>query len=203
VIDEFTTDEVLGAGFDLKAAARKVESFRKFIEEHKNELLALQILYNQPYGRQRLTYAAIRELTQKLTDPPYFLDVASVWQAFKRLDASKVRGAPVDQQLTEIISLVRYALCMDELLEPFGAKVEQRFNLWVGRQKRAGKEFSEPQMLWLRAIAQFIGANAEITKEDFMTIPVFADKGGLIIARQLFEPGMQELMDELQMALVG
>jgi len=57
--------------------------------------------------------------------------------------------------------------------------------------------------LWLRAIAQFIGANAEITKEDFMTIPVFADKGGLIIARQLFEPGMQELMDELQIALVG
>ena len=203
VIDEFTTDEVLGAGFDLKAAVSKVESFRKFIEENKNELLALQILYNQPYGRQRLTYSAIRELTQKLTDPPYFLDVASVWQAFKRLDASKVRGAPVDQQLTEIISLVRYALGMDELLEPFGAKVEQRFNLWVGRQKRAGKEFSEPQMLWLRAIAQFIGANAEITKEDFMTIPVFADKGGLITARQLFDPGMQELMDELQMALVG
>ena len=203
VIDEFTTDEVLGAGYDLKAAASKIESFRKFIEEHKNELLALQILYNQPYGRQRLTYAAIQELTRKLTDPPWYLDVASVWQAFKRLDASKVRGAPVDQQLTEIISLVRYALGMDELLEPFGARVEQRFNLWVGRQKRAGKEFSEPQMQWLRAIAQFIGANAEITKEDFMTIPVFADKGGLITARQLFEPGMQELMDELQTALVG
>jgi len=203
VIDEFTTDEVLGAGYDLRAAEDKIESFRKFIEENKNELLALQILYNQPYGRQRLTYAAIRELTQKLTDPPWYLDVASVWQAFKRLDASKVRGAPVDQQLTEIISLVRYALGMDELLEPFGARVEQRFNLWVGRQKKAGKEFSEMQLQWLRAIAQFIGANAEITKEDFMSMPVFAEKGGLITARQLFEPGMQELMDELQIALVG
>lgn len=203
VIDDITPDKLTDASFDKKASEEKIKSFKAFIEDNKNELLALQILYNQPYGKQKLTYAAIKELSQKLTDPPYYLDVASVWQAYKRLEASKVRGAPVDQQLTEIVSLVRYALGMDEVLEPFGAKVEQRFNLWIGRQKKAGRAFSDEQLGWLKAIAQFIAANAEIETRDFMSIPTFADQGGLLKVRQLFGPDLPALMDELQMALVA
>ncbi|NDE91444.1 MAG: restriction endonuclease subunit R, partial [Alphaproteobacteria bacterium] len=146
---------------------------------------------------------AIRELTQKLTDPPYYLDVATVWQAFRRLDAAKVRGAPVDQQLTEIVSLVRYALGMDEVLEPFGAKMEQRFNLWIGRQIKAGRNFTNEQLAWLKAIAQFIAANAEIQPTDLQDIPSFTDKGGLLRARQLFGTELNAMMDELQLALVA
>lgn len=203
VIDDTTTDEILSAGYDLKSAEDRIKSFKEFIEQNKDELTALQILYNQPYGRQKLTYAAIKELTQKLTDPPHYLTTADVWQAYKRLDAAKVRGAPVDQQLTEIISLVRYALGMDEVLEPFGTRVEQRFNLWIGRQKKAGREFTEEQLAWLRAIALFIAANAEITSEDIMTVPTFADIGGLIKARQLFGQELNALMEDLQTALVA
>ena len=103
---------------------KRVTSFKTFIEENKDELTALQIIYNHSYARQRLTYAAIKELAQKLTDPPHYLTTADVWQAYKRLDAAKVKGAPVDQQLTEIVSLVRYALGQDTVLEPFGTKVE-------------------------------------------------------------------------------
>jgi type I restriction enzyme R subunit len=203
VIDDITTDEVIGAGYDIKAAEEKINSFKAFMEAHKNELIALQILYNQPYGKQKLTYSAIKELTQKLTDPPYYLDIATVWQAYKRLDAAKVRGVPVDQQLTEIISLVRYALGMDDVLEPFGAKVEQRFNLWMGRQLKAGRIYTDEQTQWLKAIAQFIGANAEIRNEDFQEMPTFADKGGLLTVRRLFEPHLQSTMEELQLALVA
>src|SRR5690606_30438513 len=119
VIDEITTDEVTGAGFDKKRAEETITSFRAFIEENRDELTALQILYSQPQGRQRLTYAAIRELVQRLTDPPRYLTTANVWQAYKRLDAAKVRGAPVDEQLTEVVSLVRFALGQAEVLEPF------------------------------------------------------------------------------------
>ena len=94
-----------------------------------------------------------------------------------------MRGAPVDQQLTEIVSLVRYALGLDEVLEPFSAKVEQRFNLWIGREKRQDREYTPEQMEWLRAIASFIAANAEIAPRDLMEMPSFADKGGLLKAR--------------------
>ena len=203
VIDDITTDKVLSAGYDLKQAEERIKSFKEFIEKHKDELTALQILYNQPYGKQKLTYAMIKELTQALTDPPYYLTTADVWQAYKRLDAAKVRGAPVDQQLTEIVSLVRYALGQDATLEPFSAKVEQRFNLWIGREKKQKHEFTPEQMDWLRLIVSFIAANAEIRPADLMEAPSFADKGGLLKARELFGTNLPTMLDELQLALVA
>jgi len=67
VIDEITTDEVTSASFDKKKAEDTITSCKTFIDENRDELTALQILYNQPQGRQRLTYAAIRELVQRLS----------------------------------------------------------------------------------------------------------------------------------------
>jgi len=203
VIDEITTDEVLSAGFDLKRAEETVTSFCEFIEDNRDELTALQILYNQPLGRQRLTYAAIRELVQRMTEPPLYLTTANVWQAYKRLDAAKVRGAPVDEQLTEIVSLVRFALGQADMLEPFANVVEQRFNLWKGRELKAGRDYTTEQEGWLRAIAAFIAANAEIAPADFQEVPSLADKGGLLKARPLFAPRFDDVLEDLQTALVA
>ncbi|MGO8003529.1 DEAD/DEAH box helicase family protein [Rhizobium ruizarguesonis] len=203
VIDEVTTDEVRSAGFDLRHAEERITSFKTFIEENKDELTALQIIYNQSYGQQRLTYAAIKELVQALTDPPRYLTTADIWQAFKRLDASRVKGAPVDQQLTEVVSLVRFALGYDTVLEPFALRVEQRFNLWIGREKNAGRDYTPEQMTWLRIIAGFIAVNAEIGASDFMDVPSLSDKGGILKARHLFGTGFGALLDELQGALVA
>lgn len=203
VIDEFTTDELIHADFDLKHAEAKITSFKTFIEDNKDELTALQIIYNQSYASQRLTYAAIKELARAMKDPPHHLLAADVWQAYKRLGAATVKGAPVDQQLTEIVSLVRFALGYDKVLEPFAARVEQRFNLWVGREKNAGREYTEEQMAWLRTIAGFIAANAEIGPSDFMEVPSLSDKGGILKARELFGSGLNDMLDELQGALVA
>lgn len=203
IIDEITTDQVVGAEYDLKIAEERVCSFKTFIEENKDELLALQILYNQPFTQKRLSYEAIKELIQKLGSPPQRLTTADVWQAYKRLEAGRVRGAPVDKQLTEIISLVRFALGHDTTLESFSSKVEQRFNLWIGRQKNAGREFSEEQLRWLRLIAQTIAANVEMRLSDFQELPVFADQGGLVKGRTLFGGELGNLIDELQTTLVA
>ncbi|VFR25717.1 Type I restriction-modification system, restriction subunit R [plant metagenome] len=203
VIDEITTDEVLHTGFDLKRAQQTIASFKDFMQQHRDELTALQILYNQPLGKQRLSYAAIRELVQRLTDPPLYLTTANVWQAYKRLEASKVRGAPVDEQLTEVVSLVRYALGQTDTLEPFGSVVERRFNLWLGREKKAGRDYTPEQEEWLRTIAGYIAANAEIAARDFMESPALADKGGIVRARQVLGTGLNQMLDELQEALVA
>lgn len=203
VIDEITTDELTGAGFDRKRAEETVTNFKRFIADHRDELIALQILYNQPQSRRRLTYAAIRELVRRMTDPPLYLTTATIWQAYKRLDAAKVRGAPVDEQLTEVVSLVRFALGQTEILESFGAVVERRFNLWMGREKKAGREYTPEQEDWLRAIAAFIAANAEITPRDFQEAPSLADKGGILQARKVLGPGLNEMLDELQGVLVA
>ena len=204
VIDEVTVDKVREAQFDKGQAEERIQSFKQFIEENRDELTALQILYNQPAGRRRLTYAAIRELTQAMTDKPYYLTTADVWQAYKRLDAAKVKGAPVDNQLTEIVSLVRFTLGYDNVLEPYSAKVEQRFNLWIGREKKAGREYTPEQMEWLKTIATYIAANAEITPRDFIKIPSLHDKGGIVKAQEVFgKERFNEVLDELQGALVA
>lgn len=203
LIDEGTPDEVTGAEFPIELAEAKVALFREFIEANRDELTALQILYNQPRGKQRLTYAAIRELVDALTAPPLYLATHNVWQAYKRLDAAKVRGAPVDDQLTEVVSLVRFALGQEDMLEPFADKVEQRFNLWLGREKKAGREYSEDQTGWLRAIASFIAANAEIGPRDFMEAPSLTGRGGIVAARRAFGEGLNDMLEDLQGALVA
>lgn len=203
VIDEHTLDVVKSAGYDLKQAEARIIIFRDFIEVNKNELLALQILYSEPHSRRRLTYAAIKELAQKLADPPQHLTTADIWQAYKRLEASVVRGAPSDKVLTDIISLVRFATGQAGILEPYASRVEQRFNLWIGRQIRAGKQFSEEQMNWLKAIKEYLAANVEIEPADLMRDHPFTDWGGVIIARKLFGMELNQILDELSEALAA
>jgi type I restriction enzyme R subunit len=203
VIDEGTTDEVTVADYDLKQSKQRTTSFKEFIETHKNELLALQILYSQPFPKRRLTYASIKELAQKLTDPPYHLTTADIWQAYKRLESSLVRGAPSDKVLTDIISLVRFATGQAELLEPHAVRVDQRFNLWIGRQKKAGRAFNEEQMTWLKAIKDYLAANVEIAPADLMHDHPFTSWGGVVAARRLFGGELGGLLNELSEALAA
>lgn len=203
IIDEVTADEVIHAGFDLQQAEKRVTSFKTFIEANKDQLLALQILYSQPFPKQRLTYAAIRELATKLTDPPHHLTTADVWQAYKRLQAALVRGAPADHVLTDIISLVRFATGQADTLEPYAARVEQKFNLWIGRQKKAGRDFNEEQMNWLKAIKDYLAANVEIAPADLMRDQPFSAWGGVITARKLFGTELNGMLDELSEALAA
>lgn len=202
-IDDITTDEVLPGGFSLDEARKTTESFRAFIEDNKDELLALQILYAHPHGARRLTYAAIKDLTTALTSDPWHLTTARVWQAYKRLDASRVRGTPSDKLLTDIISLVRFATGQDDALEPFSARIDQKFNLWVGRQIKAGRAFSDDQMAWLKMIKDYLAANAEIEARDLGELPPFTDRGGLMKAQTLFGEELAPLLDEMRGALVA
>ncbi|MGB0722304.1 MAG: type I restriction-modification enzyme R subunit C-terminal domain-containing protein [Gammaproteobacteria bacterium] len=203
VIDEGTLDTVTVAEFDLKQAEQKTTSFREFIDTHKDELLALQILYSQPFPKRQLTYDSIHELAQTLKDPPHHLTTADVWQAYKRLEASLVRGAPSDKVLTDIISLVRFATGQSEILEPYSSRVEQKFNLWVGRQKKAGREFNQGQMQWLRAIKDYLAANVEIAPTDLMKDDPFAGWGGVIEARKVFGDGLNGMLEELSEVLAA
>ena len=73
LIDEISADRVIEsgtAGRDVTDRARQtVESFKKFIEENKDEITALQILYSRP-RRQRLTFNEIKELANAIERPP-------------------------------------------------------------------------------------------------------------------------------------
>jgi len=204
VIDEISTDAVIGAEFDVSKAQATTGRFRDFIEQNKDGLTALQILYGRPASARKLTYAALQELAEKLLAPPWVLDTAHVWQAYRRLDAAKVRGAPMEKVLTELVALVRYAIGQTEVLESFAVGVEQRFNLWIGRQKKAGREFSEEQLRWLQLIKRYVAQNAEVTPRDLLESPTFTHEGGLGKARAVFgRDQLQPMLDDLAEALVA
>ncbi len=205
VIDETNPDHVIEAGYALANALARVTSFAEFIEQNKDHLLALQILLNRPYGQQRLTYKSLQDLADALAAKPWHLMPADLWRAYSRLDAGWVKGQPADRTLTELIQLVRFAVSSDadRSLQPFAVAAEQRFNLWMGRQQKAGKTFTEEQEAWLRLIKDHIAANAEVTASDLQDIPDFAAKGGIVAARRVFGPDITTMLDDLAGALVA
>ena len=203
VIDEINPDRVLVAEFDMEKAQEKITDFETFIADNRDEITALQILYSRPAGQQTLTYAQIRELSRRMANAPHYLTTADVWQAYKRLRAADVRGAPIDTLLTELIALVRFALGQTDTLEPITAQVRQRFNLWMGRQQKAGVEYTDEQRAWLELIRDHIAANAEARPQDFLEEPSLTDRGGLVKARMVFGDGLNGLLDDLTTALVA
>ena len=204
VIDEISTDEVLSADYDLKRANETVAKFRDFLTQNKDELTALQVLYSRPYAARRLTYQAVKDLADVMARPPWLLSPPQIWASYKRLDRAKVRDASPERLLTDVVALIRFALGRTETLEPFSVDVERRFNLWLGREKNAGRDYTDEQMRWLRLIKDHVAANAEITLDDLQDAPSFTDQGGRIAAARAF--GAQRiaaLLDELSDVLVA
>jgi len=201
-IDTISTDAVVSSGWDEKKAADTVERFRRFLEERRDELVALQILYRLPYAQRRLTYEAVDDLKEALKRPPWLLEPVDVWRAYKRLSSEKVRGNPAGT-LADIVMLVRYAIGETEALEPLPSVIAGRFNLWLGREEKAGRSYTEEQKAWLTAIRDHLAVNVEIRPEDIVDAPDFSARGGVVRARALFGTRLPALLDELTDALVA
>jgi type I restriction enzyme R subunit len=78
-----------------------------------------------------------------------------------------------------------------------------RFNLWLGREEKAGRVYSEAQKAWLIAIRDYIAVNVDIAPRDLMEAPDFAARGGLAKAHALFGARLKPLLDELPQVLVA
>jgi type I restriction enzyme, R subunit len=201
-IDTISTDAVVSSGWDANKAADTAARFKRFLEERRDELAALQILYRLPYAQRRLTYEAVDDLKEALKRPPWLLEPIDIWRAYKRLASDKVRGNPAGT-LADIVMLVRYAVGQSETLEPLPSIVAGRFNLWLGREEKAGRAYSDEQRAWLIAIRDHLAVNIEIRPEDMMDAPEFSGRGGIVRARALFGARLPALLDELNEVLVA
>lgn len=199
VIDRVSEDRVIYAGYDYDKARQMVTNFERFIEDNRDELTALQILYSRPYTERHLTLKEIRQLADALDDPPYLLDTEALWKAYERLESAKVRGASPQRLLTDMVSLVRFAIGKDDVLEPYPALVERRFQEWLARHDG---DFTSDQVEWLRMIKDQIAASLTIEPEDFGYAP-FSDRGGRLRAARLFGPELPKLLDELNEELAA
>ncbi|NLE89964.1 MAG: DEAD/DEAH box helicase family protein, partial [Dehalococcoidales bacterium] len=203
IIDGVSKDEVLTAGWDI-AAKEKAQSvigtFKKFIEDNKDEITALQIIYGKPYPARHLTFKQIKELAEAIEKPPYGLTADVVWNAYQQLEQAKVKGAGPQKLLTNIISLIRFSLGQEDILEPFPATVDHRFQNWLGEQRMQGREFTHEQMQWLSMIKEHISTSLGISLTDFELSP-FHEKGGAIKASKVFGQEFNTILEELNEVL--
>lgn len=126
VIDVVSVDRVLTAQFseaDTERARAIVESFRQFIEDNRDEIAALQLIFNAPRRGVQLnaltpnaptantpTFEQIKELADRLSQPPYIWTTEVLWLAYAQLEKDKVRGLSARRVLTDVVSLVRHAV---------------------------------------------------------------------------------------------
>jgi type I restriction enzyme, R subunit len=201
LIDATSADELIEASYSKDATARAretVESFERFIRENKDEIMALQVLYSRPH-RQGLTFAQIKELANEIAKPPRQWTPDRLWQAYEALDRSKVRGSG-RRVLTDLVTLVRFALHEDDELVPFPERVAERYHAWLLQQENHGREFTPEQLAWLERIRDTVASSFGVTREDLMG-PPFAERGGLGKAVELFGDQLDPLLDELAAVL--
>lgn len=87
--------------------------------------------------------------------------------------------------LTDLVSLVRFALHEDKMLRLFTGAVHERFEGWLAQRETFDKKFTPEQRQWLEMIRDHIASSVAIGPDDFDSVP-FNQGGGLGKAHQLF-----------------
>ncbi|TXH88903.1 MAG: DEAD/DEAH box helicase [Rhodoferax sp.] len=204
VIDTVTRDELIHAGFSAGSdrATALVQSFEDFIKQHKDEITALQILYSRP-TRAPLKFEDVKALADALHAPPLNIDEGALWQAYATLRKDKVKGATQRRLLTDLVSLVRFAMQQTNELVPYPERVQANFKAWLAQHQQAsGHAFNPEQQHWLEMIRDHIAANLGIEIDDFEYAP-FNAQGGLGKVHQLFGAELPKVIEELNRELAA
>jgi len=205
-IDTISEDFLIGAVVSKEAEERSkviADSFEDWIDEHKDEIIALQMLYERP-RRETPSYKQVKELHRKLMAASASLNPKTVWQAYSTIAETqdRPRQGTGGQAMADIVQLIRHALDPEtEVLQPFSSIVESRFDQWMEAQESAGFVYDEEQLRWLHDIADHIGGSLEIHANDFDYAPFFKN-GGLGKAHTLFGNRLNPILSELNEVLV-
>jgi type I restriction enzyme R subunit len=206
LIDHINLDQVTFSGFSEQAATQAqavIQTFADYIAQHKDEITALSFFYQKPYQRRALTFDMIEDLHEHLSKPPLMLTSERLWSAYARVKTSAVQGADRKRQLTDLVSLVRFALGLDSELKPVADEVDKRFQTWIFRHNaQRGTAFTPEQTEWLRLMKDHIASSCSISRDDF-DYAELADKGGLQKVWALFGKELDTLMNEMNMELVA
>lgn len=195
VIDHQSQDETVGTGVVGDDRAREtVRDWRKFIEKHHDEYVALAAYYSEPHSR-RPSLSDIKELAQAISLPPHNLTPERLWKAYEKLDKLRVRGSG-GRQLVDLVSLIRFAIEKEDELAPHADVVKLRYEIWLMEQQQGGREFTPEQRRWLDMIAEQIASSLSIERGDF-TLDPFRHQGGIFKASEIFGEELEQLLADL------
>ena len=201
-----TIDTVINTGWkeDIEQRAEEtINKFKQFIEDNKNEITALNIIYSQTYRNRPLTLKMIEELYATMQQTPYFFTMDKLWQAYSVKFSDKVKSLTAIKKLTDIVSIIRFELGYTKELDLYAAEVNLKYRDWIFA-KRAGNPhyFTPEQDKWLQMIRDHIAVSLSVTKDDLDLDP-FGEQGGLGKFYQLFGNKYEEILEEINEALAA
>ncbi len=203
VIDDLSVDTLLRAEgvVDPSRARSVVESWAAYCAEHRDEITALQVLYDGTPGGGRVDYAALRELAERIKRPPHGWTPDLLWTAYESIELGRVRHSD-RHTVTDLIRLVRFTMGLEDELVPYAEGVGERYAAWLLQQSNAGAAFSSDQRWWLDRIADTIAESAGVSADDLDTAP-FTERGGVDGALRDLGPEVVELLDSMNAELTA
>ena len=202
IIDNVNLDSVLYAGFDAhreEEADRMIQRFRAFIDENRDEIIALRIIYDQKYRDRPMAIMNLKALYEKLK--AHSMTIERLWDCYAIKRPDKVTGGTLGQ-LADLISIIRFEMGYADHLAPFADKVNYNFMQWTLRRNAGAVHFSEEQMEWLRMIKDHIATSLSIETSDLELSP-FDRKGGLGRFYDVFGDRYEAILEEMNMELVA
>ncbi len=202
VIDEVSTDTLLDArGFiDPDKAMSIVTSWRDYLDTHRSEITAIQLLTEA--RERRVSYDNIKELADRIARPPYNWTPEIIWNAYEAVERDGQGQAGPHRTLTDLVSLVRFTLGEDDELVPYADRVRRRYAGWLLQQEQAKVTFTDSARWWLDRIVDVIAASAGIAPAD-LDNPPFIENGGADGAFRDLGDRAGSLLDELNKELTA
>ena len=202
IIDNVNLDTVLFAGFDAQKeenADRVIRTFRGFIEENKDEIIALRIVYSEVYKDRPMVIGQLKALYEKLRAKG--VTVERLWDCYAIKKPDKVKRGTT-AQLTDLISIIRFEMGYTDRLTPFADRVNYNFMQWTLRRNAGAVHFTDEQMEWLRLVKDHIAASLSIEESDLELSP-FDRKGGLGRFYEVFGEQYEAVLAEMNRELVA
>ena len=202
IIDNVNLDTVQFAGFDSqqeKDSDRVIASFREFINENKDEIIALRIIYDQNYKDRPMAIEALRGLYKKLKAKG--VTVERLWDCYAIKKPEKVKRGTM-AQLADLISIIRFEMGYADSLTPFADRVNYNFMQWTLRRNAGAVHFTDEQMEWLRLVKDHIAVSLSIEPSDLDLNP-FDRKGGLGRFYEVFGENYSAILAEMNLELVA
>ena len=157
-------DMLIFSGFSLEEAGETTKAFETYVNEHKDEIEALRIIYNNQ--GEPLTYAMLKELELKLKYANSKFNSTLLWNTYAIIKPELVTKFSTKEEkdaLTNLIQLVRFAYNQIPRLESLYPTANSFFNLWCGKR---GRDITDTQKNILKQIINYIVSNGTCTIKD-------------------------------------
>jgi type I restriction enzyme R subunit len=201
IIDTVNIDEVTSAEWKSNTIEQSndlIEKFESFVDFHKNEIEALEIIYNQSYKDRPLLLGAVEDLHNELLENN--INETNIWNAYFTI--GKTKNKPVNVKLADLVQLVKFAYGQIDELTNYESAVRSKYRDWLF-SKGSGYEMSNPAVSkWFELIRDFVATNINVSKDD-LSEGVFAENGGLMGFYDQFGDNYENVVDELNYALAA